>query len=200
MTKSLEIALVVEDVLSLVVMEKVLSHTGRHFLVMRPQVERGIGNIQRSIHKYRTASHALAHVVLVDLDHVACPPLLRSEWELSNLPQGMLFRVAVRSVEAWLLADRTGFASFAGIPQNKVSQHPESLDNPKQTLINLVRRSRNRRLASELVPTQGSSVPIGPLYNERLSKFVRDQWDVDSATKSSPSLKRTLDRLQHFMN
>jgi len=199
MSAPLEIALVVEDALSLALMEKTLAHTGRGYAVMRPLVERGVGNMRKSVDKYRGASHVLPHVVLVDLDQGACAPQLRTQWGVATLPKSMLFRVAVREAEAWVLADREGFASFAGIPANKISSAPESLSDPKQELINLVRRSRNTRLAAELVPAQGSSVPIGPLYNERMGQFVREHWDVDAAIARSPSLERTFARLQTFM-
>lgn len=98
-----------------------------------------------------------------------------------------------------MLADRVGFARFAGIPTSKVSHAPEALANPKQALINLVRQSGNRRLIAELVPEQGTSMSKGPLYNERLSQFVREKWDVSAAMVLAPSLNRTVDRLQHFL-
>lgn len=199
MAAPLEIALVVEDGLSLVLMERLLLHCGRGYSVLRPLVERGVGNIYKSIAKYRSASRALPHVVLVDLDQSECAPQLRVQWGVASVPKSMLFRVAVREAEAWVLADREGFAGFAGIPVNKISAAPESLADPKQELINLVRRSRNKRLAAELVPAQGSAVSIGPLYNERLGEFVRERWNVDAAIAHSPSLARTFDRLQTFM-
>lgn len=199
MPEDLEVALVVEDVLSLSVMMKVMAHTGRHYKVIRSLVERGVDNIRTAIAKYRNASHALAHVVLTDLDKAPCAPYLREQWGVATLPDSMLFRVAVREVEAWVLADRTGFASFAGIPQNKVPLSPETLADPKQALINLARQSRNRRLAAELVPLQGTSMSKGPLYNERLSQFVREKWNVAAAMQTAPSLNRTVDRLQHFL-
>lgn len=199
MARRLEIALVVEDVLSLSVMEKVMAHTERGYTVVRPLVERGVDNIRKSIAKYRNASHVLAHVVLTDLDNAPCAPFLRQQWGVATLPDAMLFRVAVREVEAWVLADRAGFANFAGIPTSKVSQAPETLADPKQVLINLVRQSRNRRLVAELVPEQGTSMSKGPLYNERLGQFVREKWDVTAAMQAAPSLKRTVDRLQHFL-
>jgi hypothetical protein len=197
--QALEIVLVVEDVLSLAVMERLLPFTGRGYIVKIPLVTRGAGNIKKSIAKYRQASHVLPHVILTDLDQVACPPTLLAQWGVSQLPPAMLFRVAVREVESWLLADRSGFASFAGVALNKVTQNPESLLDPKQALVNLVRRSRNRRLATELVPATGSAQSIGPLYNERLSAFARDGWDVTAAMASAPSLSRTVGRLQTFM-
>lgn len=199
MPMPLEIALVVEDVLSLTVMERLLAHTGRGYVIAKPMVERGNGNIHRSIEKYRNASRALAHVVLSDLDQVDCAPLLRAQWGVAALPETMLFRVAVREVEAWLLADLAGFSAFAGIPASKISRAPETLADPKQTLIKLMRRSRNKRLAAEIVPAQGSRMSIGPMYNERLSGFVRESWNVDAAMELAPSLKRTLDRLHTFL-
>lgn len=199
MVKTLAVALVVEDALSFAVMEKLLGYTGRGYVVTLPLVERGFGNIQRFIVKYRNASHALPHIVLTDLDQAKCPPFLREQWGVTTLPESMLFRVAVRETEAWLLADRAGFSAFAGIPPGKVSQEPESLADPKQTLINLVRRSRNKRLVAELVPSQGSRISIGPLYNERLSSFVRERWDVATAMEIAPSLKRTVARLKTFL-
>ena len=198
-TRSLQVALVVEDVLSLSIMVKVMAHTERGYTVVRPLVESGVGNIRKSIPKYRNASRALAHVVLADLDNGSCAPFLRQQWGVVTLPDSMLFRVAVREVEAWVLADRVGFAGFAGISTSKVSHAPEALANPKQAFINLVRQSRNRRLVAELVPEQGTSMSKGPLYNERLGQFVREKWDVAAAMALAPSLRRTVDRLQHFL-
>jgi hypothetical protein len=80
-----------------------------------------------------------------------------------------------------------------------VPQTPEALADPKQALINMVRQSRNRRLVAEVVPEQGTSMSKGPLYNERLGQFVREKWDVAAAMHAAPSLQRTVDRLQHFL-
>lgn len=199
MPNTLDVALVVEDALSYEVMARLLAATGRGYHVTLPLVERGCGNIQRSITKYRNASNILAHVVLTDLDQAECPYTLRKKWGVETLPKSMLFRVAVRETEAWLLADRAGFATFAGIPISKVAREPEALADPKQTLINLVRHSRNKRLAAEIVPPQGSRVSIGPLYNERLCRFVRERWDLDAAIEIAPSLQRTFARLKTFL-
>ncbi|WP_162577967.1 DUF4276 family protein [Variovorax sp. PBS-H4] len=191
--------MVAEDELSFAVMECILLRCGRTFRVILPKIERGFGNIKRSINKYREASLVLPHVVLTDLDNAECAASLREEWGAENLPPTMMFRVAVRETEAWVLADRQAFATFAGIPPIKIPQAPDTVDDPKRTLINLVRRSRSRRLAAELVPPAGSSVQIGPMYNERLVAFVRQQWDPLTALSNSPSLERTFTRLQQFM-
>jgi len=199
MPAPLDIALVVEDDLSLALMECILAGCERPYRIVLPKVERGFGNIKRSVAKYRAASRVLPHVVLTDLDNARCAADLRERWGVLELPETMLFRVAVREVEAWLLADRQGFASFAAIPVVKLPLAPDEIKDPKQALLNLVRRSRSRRLAEEIVPGTGSKAPVGPLYNERLIGFVREHWVLQRAVSHSPSLQRTLARLAQFL-
>lgn len=181
------------------VMNRLVAASGRPIEVSRRLVERGFGNIKRSVSKYRQASHVIPHVVLTDLDRAACPSALRAEWGVTDLPTSMLFRVAVRETESWLLGDRQGFAEFAAVALNKVPQNPEALRDPKQSLINLVRRSRKRRLIEELVPAHGSSASIGPLYNERLGEFVAHSWDIDAASQACLSLQRARQRFASFL-
>jgi hypothetical protein len=195
----LSVALVAEDDLSMAVLDRIVAASERPIEVSRRLVERGFGNIKRSVAKYRQASHVIPHVVLTDLDRAECPAGLRADWGAAELPPSMLFRVAVRETESWLLGDRHGFAEFAAVALNKVPQHPESLQDPKETLIGLVRRSRKRRLIDELVPAHGSSVSIGPLYNERLGVFAAHSWDIDAASAACVSLRRTRQRLAGFL-
>ncbi|MCB0764947.1 MAG: hypothetical protein KDB84_09590, partial [Flavobacteriales bacterium] len=121
-----------------------------------------------------------------------------ADWKLHSVQGRLIFRIAVREVEAWLLADRAGFAEFLGLPVTKIPQAPESLRDPKQTLINLARRIKRRRLAEELIPPVGSSSSVGPFYNDRLSEFVTTKWNVQSASKRSPSLAKALYRLHEL--
>lgn len=181
------------------VVERIVTASGRPFEVTRRLVARGFGNIKRSVLKFRQASHVIPHVVLTDLDRAACPAALRAEWAAVDLPSSMLFRVAVRETESWLLGDRHGFAQFAAIAVNKVPQDPEALQDPKETLIGLVRRSRKRRLIQELVPAGGSLVSIGPLYSDRLGAFAGHHWDIDAASVVCPSLQRMRQRLAEFL-
>jgi len=181
------------------VMERVVKSSGRPFVISRRFIERGFGNIKRSVTKYRQASHVIPHIVLTDLDGGACPVALRAEWGATDLPDFMLFRVAVRETESWLLGDRDGFADFASVAKVKISVEPEQLPDPKEALIDLVRRGRNKRLAAELVPSPGSAASIGPLYNEKLISFVEQRWDVEAAAAACPSLHRMRQRLASFL-
>lgn len=193
------IAVVVEDELSGAVMRRLIAETGRNFVIDRMINVRGYGQIKSGIGKFRTSSYALPHVMLTDLDRYPCPPALLDNWGATDLPPQLLFRIAVREVEAWLLADREGIAEFLHVAVSKVPRTPEAENDPKRTLLNLARRSRKKRLAQELVPALGSAAPIGPLYNARLSEFVNDRWNVDQAKLLADSLSRTLNRLSVFL-
>lgn len=191
--------LAVEDELSAAVMRKLIQTTGRNFVITRTINARGCGKLKADMKKYKSASNVIPHAVLTDLDRYPCPSALLEDWKATALPPGLLLRIAVREVEAWLLADREGIANYLSVAQKNVPQEPEAEIDPKRTLLNLARRSRRQRLAIELVPAAGSSAPIGPLYNVRLSEFVGTLWNVTSARATSPSLDRALSRLSSFM-
>lgn len=199
MTYMHSVGVVVEDELSGAVMRKLIATTGRNFTIDRIINARGNGQIKSGIEKFRTSSYALPHVVLTDLDNYPCPPALLDNWGVIDLPPQLLFRIAVREVEAWLLADREGIAEFLHVAVSKIPHAPEAEIDPKRTLLNLARRSRKKRLTQELVPALGSSAQIGPLYNTRLCEFVNDKWNVEQAKLLAHSLSRTLNRLKEFL-
>jgi hypothetical protein len=134
-------------------------------------------------------------VVLVDLDHDSrCPSSLVNEW-LPTPARYMRLRVAVRSIEAWLLADRDRIGEFLSIARSKVPQNPEQLESPKQTLINLARASRRSDIRQDLVPRPTSGRIEGPAYTSRLVEFVSDPengWRPHTARDHAESLKRCL--------
>lgn len=194
------ILVAVEDELSAAVMRRIVGASERNFVIDRIVIAHGNTKLRAGISKFKSASRALPHVVLTDLDRCPCPPELLREWGAIRLPPQFLFRVAVREVEAWLLADRTGMAEFLSVPVVKLPANPEDEGDPKQTLINLARGSRRRRLAQELVPAAGSRNRIGPFYNARLVDFVNRRWDINCARANAPSLDGTLSRLSEFLS
>ena len=194
-----DILVVVEDELSAAIVNKLVSDSRRDINIARIVNERGNGSIKNGIDKYKSASHVLPHIILTDLDRVECPPKLLENWNAVNLPNRILFNVAVKEVEAWLLADREGISEFLDIALNKIPRYPEEEQDPKLTLINLSRKSRRRRLAIEMTPEVGSSAQIGPLYNQRLIEYVNDKWDINRAKALSNSLDRIVNRLDQFL-
>ena len=124
-----------------------------------------------------------------------CPPDVIARW-LPRAQPRMLFRVVVRELESWLLADRDHFADFLGISINHLPVEPEKIEDPKQLLVNLARRSRKRELRSALVPETQSTAQVGRLYNSEMVIFVRTLWDTEIARKHAPSLDKCLKRLE----
>ncbi len=193
-----EIQLVVEDELSGVVLRKIVEQSGKGLSVYRVLSMRGFGNIKNGIQRFINASNVIPHIVLTDLDRMDCAPSLMKDWGVGIEDKNLLFRVAVREVEAWLLADREGVAMYLNLPVAKMPLYPEEEKDPKQTLLNLVRKCKKRRLVDELVPTMGSSATIGPLYNARMGNFVRDCWCIERAVMNSDSLSRAVKRVSTF--
>ena len=74
---------------------------------------------------YNNAARHAPWVVLVDLDTEGnCAPPVRTTWLSHPAPQ-MCFRIAVRTVEAWLMADNERLAAFIGVARSRVPTNPE---------------------------------------------------------------------------
>jgi len=132
----------------------------------------GKGPLLQRLPNYNQAARFVPWLVVVDLDQDAecAPPFVQSV--LLNPAGGMQLRVAVRAVEAWLLADAERLADFLGIRAAKIPPNPDAEPDPKTTLVNLARRSRRRAIREDIVPREGSGSRVGPGYAGRLIEFV----------------------------
>ena len=136
--------------------------------------------------------------MLTDLDSPKiCPPELIQSWIQGSLNLGFFLRVAVMEVESWVMADQSAFAEFLKVPIQEVPTRTDEIPDPKTSLLSLAEKSKSTGLRKDLLPKKGNKTSkIGPGYNIRLSEFVRDYWDLNRAVSASPSLKKTVDRLQ----
>ena len=112
----------------------------------------GFGYLKAKIKSFNESAKSQAFFVLTDLDNAPCAPALTESWLPKPQHANLIFRVAVREVEAWLLADRTAIAGFLGVKESAVPSDVESLPYPKRALIDLARRSKIARVKSALVP------------------------------------------------
>ncbi len=152
----------------------------------------GKSKLREQVRAYNMAAKQRPWFVLVDLDREECPSSLLNSWLPAPEPR-MCFRVAVRMLESWLLADSDRIAQFLGISERRVPKAPESLIDPKQALIELARRTRKRDIKADMVPRPGSGRSIGPGYTSRLIEFsaLSEQgWRPEIAVKRSTSLRR----------
>jgi hypothetical protein len=159
----------------------------------------GKQHLRQRIVGYNNAAQFSPWIVLVDLNGDAeCALPLRRDW-LKNSAKFMCFRIAVREVEAWLLADRATLANFLGVAVARMPQDVELLGDPKQELVNLARHSRRREIREDMVPRPGSGRAVGPAYASRLIEFVDNFWVPKTAAKYSDSLRRAINRLQELV-
>lgn len=148
--------------------------------------------LRQKIVSYNNAAQRMPWIVLVDLDRDHdCAPPLRIAW-LPQLAPYLCFRVAVREVEAWLLADRERLAQFLRVARKKLPPDPEALDDPKTTMVNLARVSRRRDIREDMVPRPGSGRQVGPAYSSRLIEFASGDWRPDVAADRADSLRRAM--------
>jgi hypothetical protein len=192
--------LAVEDDLGEVVIRRLLLDTGREYAIGSVFGRTGYGYLRSTANNWNAAAAAGTPVVLLtDLDRHPCPPGLIDDWLDFDPHANLIFRVAVREVESWLLADREGLAAFLRLSAVHVPLQPDQIADPKQFLVNLARRSRTRVLRESIVPRAGSTALQGPDYNGILGEFVRNQWGREAAMECSPSLKRAWERLMAFV-
>jgi hypothetical protein len=157
--------------------------------------KRGKQHLRRQINGYNGAAGISPWVILVDLDADAdCAPPLRAAWLPHPAPM-MCLRVAVRAVEAWLLADQARLARFLGVAAVRIPVGPEAVIDPKRALVEIARHSRRRDIREDMVPRAGSGRSVGPAYASRLIEFVQAHWRPEVAAQSSDSLRRCCERL-----
>jgi hypothetical protein len=195
---TIHVNLVVEDDLSESVLRRLLRDSRQHYEVASVLPGSGFGYIKKRIVDLNRAAAGANYLVLTDLDTGQCAAALLRDWLPQPRHRNLLFRVAVREVEAWLLADRAEFASFLGVVERRIPQDAEQMDDPKAHLIALARRSRYRRVREDLVPAVGTTAKQGPGYNSRLAEFVDSRWDPHRAGQRSNSLRRLIERLANW--
>jgi hypothetical protein len=161
--------------------------------------KKGNGYLRKNIDTFRNIATSLPVILLTDLDRSECPASLINSWCRNiQLPRTFLFRVVVHETEAWLMADRSGFANFTGIPVDKIPMHPEELADPKNSLLTLVRRYAKKEIKDDILPERGSSAKIGLAYNQALCSFVNTSWSIESASHVAESLRRARSRLHEL--
>lgn len=161
--------------------------------------KQGKSSLLQKVSGYNNAAQHAPWMVLVDLDRdQSCAPLLCNAW-LANRAPLLCFRVAVKAVEAWLLADKAYLAEFLGVSKEKIPTNPEALGNPKVELVNLASFSRRRAIRDDMVPQEGSGRQVGPAYSSRLIEFVSSSWRPEIAARHCDSLRRAIACLKCLM-
>lgn len=134
------------------------------------------------------AKHGRRVLVLRDLDAEPCAgPAVRQL--APDPPPTFCLRLAVRAVEAWLLADHDGLVRGLKVPKAGLPPQPETLADPKAELRRIGQRSRDAGVRS-----QCAASPQG--FGALTSSLAAEFWEPQRAANRAPSLARALARLR----
>lgn len=190
--------LATEDELSEVVLRRILRYVDCGYSIGTAYRKGGFGYLRRTITGWNRAAKGNPFVLLTDLDTDECPRALIDAWLPEPQHPNLIFRVAVREVEAWLLADSKNLSRHLAVTERFFPADPDSIPDPKAVLIDAARHSRSKTVRDCIVPKEGSTAKQGPDYNGTLVAFVSNEWDVQAAMLRSPSLRRSVSRLAKF--
>jgi hypothetical protein len=151
----------------------------------------GYGYIKKSLAGFNVRALTQPVIALVDADDRCCPPETISEW-LGGASQhpNLVVRVAVREVEAWLLADRGGIADFLSVKESCLPRDTERIRDPKRYVVRLAARSRRSEVRNDIAPARGTQATTGPYFTRALASFAGSLWDVAAAESQNASLRR----------
>ena len=127
----MDIYLATEDALSEAVGERLVGDASDQFRIAVRIGNQGNSFLKKKLPELIRLAHSMPVVLLTDLDGIDCPPTLIREWKGGRrFPNGLLFRVIIREIESWLMADRKSFSDFTGVPLTRLPAYPESIPDP----------------------------------------------------------------------
>ena len=192
------IAVATEDQLSEAIALRLISEVPTPHTVTFKLGNRGNGYLRSRMGSWYQMAQQQVMVLLTDLDRANCLVEFRAQWLASAPPDNLLFRIAVREVECWVLADHVAMRTLIGA-KGVLPISPDELPDPKQALLGLV-KGAPRQVRDDLLKTIDGRLSQGLGYNARLSEWVNAEWSPDRASERSPSLARTRLRLREVVS
>jgi len=198
MKNPIPINIAVEDTLSDAVVRKLLTLSKKKYAIGVTYSRGGFGYLKTRIAGFNNAAKGTPFFVLTDLDRYECPATLILDWLQDPMHPNLIFRIAVKEVESWLLADHTNFSRFLGIRKDLLPKDTDDIRDPKNFLIRIADRSRNTELKKDIIPPRNSDRKVGPNNNGKLIEFVSTKWDPKNAKNHSISLLKTIEKIKKF--
>ena len=182
------------DYLAGKVSRKVTLMTGYPFVVG------GYGQLKVKAKKWaEAAAHGSWMLVVTDMDtdKGLAPNDFGKKWLgvdcLGMLPQKFIFRIAVREIESWIMADQEAIAKYLHVSEDNFTVIPDELPDPKRELFRIIREKCKALRFKRMLPTKNQHIGID--YNGRICEFVDKLWRIEKAMQVSPSLHRSVSRL-----
>jgi hypothetical protein len=187
------VSLIVEDEIHHQALIRILKNALPNYEIDAVYGKGGNQDIRNKLFKFNKAAEFEFYIALTDLDLEECPPKMLGKYFSFKMHPNLIFQIAVREAEAWLIADKINFARFLGVSASKISNDPETIIDPKKYIISLAKSSGKRTIREGLIPFGKASV--GKEYHSILTAFIANSWDIEAAKSRSPSLKRLVNRL-----
>ena len=189
---------VYEDLLTASVIKRLVNEFNNKITITQEINAHGFGKIKRDILKYNNAAKNKPFLIITDLDKKECAISLIDDWFSNTKKESeLIFRVAVKEIDAWILADKKGIAKALNISSDIIPSEPEKIDNPKELLMQLAKKSKCRKIREEF-PPKDFFAHQGPLYNILLTDFVNNEWNLNEAKLHSRSLEKAYMAIKRF--
>ncbi len=192
------IAIATEDSLSEAIVLRLLSEIASPYIIHHKLGGRGNGYLRSKMGNWCQMASQQVMFVLTDLDRAGCLVDFRRQWLTCEPPVNLVFRIAVREVESWVLADHVAMRSLIG-KNGVLPDSPDDLHDPKRSLLMLA-KGAPRDIRADLVNMIDGCLKQGLGYNTRLIAWVSTEWSPQRAAERSPSLARTQRRLNEAVS
>jgi hypothetical protein len=189
------IALATEDELSEAIALRLISEVHQPHEVTHKLRRDGFGYLRSKMDSWCQMAEHQIMMVLTDLDRANCLVEFRDQWLAHRpLPASLVFRIAVREVESWVLADHLAMRELIG-KKGVLPTEPDTLPDPKQALLSLG-KTAPKCVRDDLIKTIDGQLRQGLGYNARLTHWINTVWSPERAAERSPSLARARVRLR----
>ncbi|NLI23717.1 MAG: DUF4276 family protein [Bacteroidales bacterium] len=199
-----------EDDVTRAIIKRILSHCSNNIEIISELPARG-GQIKSKITEFNKLSAEYPVILLIDLDATPCAPQLLQELLPTGKHKQFIFNIAVDEGEAWLMADRKGFADFYGVDIKLIPISTPQKQGGSKALVEmdfkykssifltqyLIKEIRNPIFKKQLTPKKGASK--GPEYNTAILPFIQEKWNINEACKNSDSLSRMINRIKSLV-
>jgi len=205
----MKIYIVGEDPVTYAIIKRVLAHCSKDFEIIAELPARG-GQIKSKMTEFNALSSSYPVILLMDLDNNGCAPQF-IESMLSQKNKNFIVNVAVDEAEAWLMADRKGFADYFRIKLDDMPSTCNTKQGGRKPVIemdftykssmylthDLIQKSKSNIYIQQLTPKEGAAK--GPEYNSCILPFIENSWDIDCARQNTDSLNRMITRIEKLI-
>ena len=186
-----------EDDVTRHVIYRILSYCGAgRFTVLMELPARG-GEIKNKIPNFNQLAMKFPVILLTDLDADNCAPELKRKL-LGGLEQAenLVFNVAVDEAEAWLMADRDGFAKYISVDVDQLPCAGLQKQGGAKACMEMQFSCKSSYFLTHILIREASK---GREYNTAILPFINECWDIESAMRNSDSLCRMVGRIKALL-